>query len=145
MSPLSTADNMYIKRNGTKRNETKQKIRTEPDRTHTGNGYIEGRELDHFLREFVASVSTNDLGADVSNRSSVWIPISLVCAHFYLTSLLEGKLASEPPLSQFASRKNTRETAWIGAFFKLPPCSRIKKGQISQAHYFFRPLVRLNS
>lgn len=31
-----------------------------------GNGFIEGRELDHFLREFVASVSANNLSADVS-------------------------------------------------------------------------------
>lgn len=39
--------------------------------TILGNGYIEGRELDHFLREFVASVSINDLGADVSTTSNI--------------------------------------------------------------------------
>lgn len=39
------------------------------DKLISGNGYIEGRELDHFLREFVASVSANDLGADVSSKT----------------------------------------------------------------------------
>ena len=30
-----------------------------------GNGYIEGRELDNFLREFVSSVNASDVGAEV--------------------------------------------------------------------------------
>ena len=30
-----------------------------------GNGYIEGRELDNFLREFVSSVNTTDIGPEV--------------------------------------------------------------------------------
>lgn len=58
---------------------------------NTGNGYIEGRELDHFLREFVASVSTNDLGADVSNRSSGFLYLFHSLALFYL-SLLRYKV-----------------------------------------------------
>ena len=32
----------------------------------SGNGYIEGRELDDFLREFVSSVSLTDVGPEVS-------------------------------------------------------------------------------
>lgn len=30
-----------------------------------GNGYIEGRELDNFLREFVSSVNATDVGPEV--------------------------------------------------------------------------------
>ena len=32
----------------------------------TGNGYIEGGELDGFLREFVTSVNAEDVGPEVS-------------------------------------------------------------------------------
>ena len=35
----------------------------------SGNGYIEGRELDDFLREFVSSVSLTDVGPEVSPRA----------------------------------------------------------------------------
>lgn len=35
-------------------------------RTALGNGFIEGRELDDFLREFVSSVSLTDVGPEVS-------------------------------------------------------------------------------
>lgn len=46
-----------------------EKLNNTNERTNEpGNGYIEGRELDHFLREFVASVSAYDLSADVSSR-----------------------------------------------------------------------------
>jgi hypothetical protein len=31
----------------------------------TGNGYIEGTELDGFLREFVSSVNNTDCGPEV--------------------------------------------------------------------------------
>lgn len=31
----------------------------------TGNGYIEGTELDGFLKEFVSSANTSDLGPEV--------------------------------------------------------------------------------
>ena len=33
---------------------------------HSGNGYIEGTELDDFLREFVTSVNASDCGPEVS-------------------------------------------------------------------------------
>lgn len=33
--------------------------------THTGNGYIEGGELDGFLREFVASANVTDVSPEV--------------------------------------------------------------------------------
>ncbi|MPC77168.1 Calbindin-32 [Portunus trituberculatus] len=33
-----------------------------------GNGYIEGSELDGFLKEFVSSVNTNDSGSEVSRQ-----------------------------------------------------------------------------
>ncbi|KPM03550.1 hypothetical protein QR98_0019830 [Sarcoptes scabiei] len=36
---------------------------------HDGNGYIEGRELDNFLREFVSSVNTNDSGPEIVTDS----------------------------------------------------------------------------
>ncbi|KAH7638918.1 calbindin-32-like isoform x1 [Dermatophagoides farinae] len=36
---------------------------------HDGNGYIEGRELDNFLREFVSSVNTTDVGAELVTDS----------------------------------------------------------------------------
>ncbi|XP_022667712.1 calbindin-32-like isoform X2 [Varroa jacobsoni] len=36
---------------------------------HDGNGYIEGRELDDFLREFVSSVSLTDVGPEVVSES----------------------------------------------------------------------------
>ncbi|KAH9416871.1 Calbindin-32 [Dermatophagoides pteronyssinus] len=36
---------------------------------HDGNGYIEGRELDNFLREFVSSVNASDVGAEVVTDS----------------------------------------------------------------------------
>lgn len=36
--------------------------------TFTGNGYIEGRELDNFLREFVSSVNATDIGPEVWHK-----------------------------------------------------------------------------
>ena len=33
-----------------------------------GNGYIEGTELDSFLREFVASVNSSDSGPEVGQQ-----------------------------------------------------------------------------
>ncbi|CAN7991283.1 unnamed protein product, partial [Ixodes hexagonus] len=41
------------------------------------NGFIEGRELDNFLREFVSSVSLSDVGPEVSDTSVLW-SLSLV-------------------------------------------------------------------
>lgn len=34
-----------------------------------GNGYIEGSELDGFLKEFVSSVNANDSGSEVSRQA----------------------------------------------------------------------------
>lgn len=34
----------------------------------SGNGYIEGTELDGFLREFVSSANITDVGPEVSNN-----------------------------------------------------------------------------
>ena len=47
-----------------------------------GNGYIEGAELDGFLREFVSSVNVADVGPEVSLISSSFIvsPLCLVLA-----------------------------------------------------------------
>ncbi len=36
--------------------------------TFTGNGYIEGIELDDFLKEFIASVNIADVGPEVSHN-----------------------------------------------------------------------------
>lgn len=33
-----------------------------------GNGYIEGTELDGFLREFVASANVTDISPEVKNK-----------------------------------------------------------------------------
>lgn len=33
----------------------------------TGNGFIEGTELDSFFREFISSVNTTDCGPEVSS------------------------------------------------------------------------------
>jgi hypothetical protein len=37
----------------------------------SGNGYIEGTELDGFLREFVASVNSVDVGPEVINYTFI--------------------------------------------------------------------------
>ena len=39
--------------------------------TFPGNGYIEGTELDSFLREFVASVNSSDSGPEVGRQGAV--------------------------------------------------------------------------
>lgn len=40
-------------------------ISTNMKRLFLGNGYIEGNELDSFLREFVSSVNATDCGPEV--------------------------------------------------------------------------------
>ena len=37
----------------------------------SGNGYIEGKELDNFLREFISSVNVLDTGPEVSSFAKI--------------------------------------------------------------------------
>lgn len=39
-----------------------------------GNGYIEGTELDGFLREFVASANATDISPEVSQPNFISLP-----------------------------------------------------------------------
>ena len=53
-----------------------------------GNGFIEGAELDGFLREFVSSVNTRDVEVvEVGDSSqSIIITKSEPCHHDYITN-----------------------------------------------------------
>lgn len=41
--------------------------------TILGNGYIEGTELDGFLREFVSSANITDIAPEVRTSTSIWL------------------------------------------------------------------------
>lgn len=44
-----------------------------------GNGYIEGTELDGFLKEFVSSANPSDIGPEVINLKGTYVRSPIFC------------------------------------------------------------------
>lgn len=98
----------------------------------TGNGYIEGTELDGFLREFVSSANTADVSPEVNcTRAHTYVHTYL---YIYTYSLLDIDgiyiLAASCRLSSFFFLNNI----YVGTYKKNKTLIKVETGQHSRGN-----------